>query len=101
MGRLLITSNYHLQQKFIWFFIFRSLKGLHAAGATTSYCVDRGDGVSDHTQGSETSEGFADGSKEVLVKWKVLADCDSTWDTVIDQQFLEFHLEDKVKLVRG
>ncbi|KAH0682484.1 hypothetical protein KY289_020236 [Solanum tuberosum] len=43
------------------------------------------------------------GCQEVLIKWEDLLDFENTWESyeVIDAQFPQFHLEDKVKLVRA
>ena len=45
----------------------------------------------------------AAGDREVLIRWKGLADYEATWETVdgIRHQFPEFHLEDKVSLEGG
>ena len=40
-------------------------------------------------------------NQEVLIKWKDLPDFEATWElsSIIQQQFLHFHLEDKVLLL--
>jgi len=41
------------------------------------------------------------GKLEVLIKWKNLSEFENTWEeyAIIDQQFPDFHLEDKVILI--
>ena len=47
--------------------------------------------------------GRGDVDQEVLIKWRDLSEFEATWESssVIQHQFPNFHLEDKVRLLAG